>query len=376
MAKKWLCPDQVFDGQSLRRDMAVGLDDGMVSDLVPISEIPSGGQVRKVSGIIAPGYLDLQVNGGGGVLLNNHPTVQAMQAIAAAHRVFGTVGVMPTVITDAPVILARAVDAAVQAKGMAGVLGLHIEGPHISLTRRGTHAAAFIRPMDASTLAHIARLRDHGIAVMITLAPEMAEPGQIAQIVALGAVVSIGHSQATPDQVAVALVEGASCFTHLFNAMSPMLGRAAGVTGAAINSSAYCGFICDGQHVGDDMLGLAIRARPLPDRMVLVSDAMATVGGPDQFQLYGKTIRLSAGRLINDEGSLAGANVTMAEGVARLILRLKIPIETALRMAISTPAAIVGKKNLANVVGRQMDDLIVLGKDCVPQRLRFDDITQ
>ncbi len=373
MGKIWLCADQVFDGGSLCDRMAVGLDHGIVTDVVPMAALPVDAVRSAIRGILTPGYLDLQVNGGGGTMLNTAPSAAAMAAIAAAHRPFGTVAVLPTVITDAPEILAKAVDAAIAAKGTPGLLGLHIEGPHINPARRGTHAAHHIRPLDDTTIAHIRRLRSHGVCVMITLAPEMAQPGQIARLVALGAVVSIGHSDATADRVALALAQGASCFTHLFNAMSPMLGRAAGVTGHAINSTAYCGFICDGHHVNDDMLLLAIRARPVADRMLLVSDAMATVGGPDRFDLYGKTIHLVDGRLINDEGHLAGAHSTMATGVARLILQLNIGVETALRMAISTPAAVIGQPGLATLMGQTTENLRVLGPDFVPQTLRLPD---
>ena len=373
MGKIWICADQVFDGGLLHDRMAVGFENGSVTDVVPMAALPAGAVCTAINGILTPGYLDLQVNGGGGVMLNTAPSLAAMTAIAAAHRQFGTVAVLPTVITDAPDILARAVDATIAAKGMPGLLGLHVEGPHISPARRGTHAAKHIRPLDDTTITQIQRLRNHRIGVMITLAPEMTRSGQIAQLVAMGAVVSIGHSDATADQVAQALAEGASCFTHLFNAMSPMLGRAAGVTGQAINSTAYCGFICDGHHVGDDMLMLAIRARPVADRMLLVSDAMATVGGPEQFDLYGKTIHLAGGRLINDEGHLAGAHSTMAMGVARLILRMKIGVETALRMAISTPAAVIGQPGLAALMGQTTENLRVLGPDFVPQNLQLPD---
>ena len=370
-AKVWVYADHVFDGQNVCENTAVGFENRFVTDIVSVKHWPAGVHVQRTPGILTPGYLDLQVNGGGGALVNNDPTAQAMETIASAHLRFGTVGIMPTVITDAPSVLDRAVNAVVQCKGKSGILGLHIEGPHISLARRGTHAAEYIRPLDAVTLAHIAHLRAHGIAVMITLAPEMVQRGQIAQIVAMGAVVSIGHSEATTGQLAQALAEGASCFTHLFNAMSPMLGRAPGVTGVAINSSAYCSFICDGHHVSDEMLCLAIRARPDADRMVLVSDAMATVGGPDQFTLYGQNIRLAEGRLINADGRLAGAHTTMAEGVARLIRHSNIPLQAALRMAVSAPAAVIGKPDLATLIGRNFNDLVVLGKNLMPQPLQL-----
>jgi N-acetylglucosamine-6-phosphate deacetylase len=201
---------------------------------------------------------------------------------------------------------------------------------------------------------------------MVTLAPEAVQPGQVRALVALGAIVSIGHSDATSDQVHPLLAEGATCFTHLFNAMSPMLNRAPGVTGAAINSTAYCGFICDGHHVADDMLALAIRARPQPGRMFLVSDCMSTVGGPDTFTLYGQTITLRDGRLVNAEGSLAGAHVTMAESVARLITHLHIAPATALAMATTVPAAVIGQPHLAGMVGQPLRNVLLLGPDWLP----------
>ena len=362
----WLCPDQVFDGQSLLAGMAVCVQAGKVVALRRLADLPEGAERRAVAGILTAGYLDLQVNGGGGALVNNDPTVAAMQTIAAAHRRFGTVGVLPTVITDAPEVLAAAVEAAIAAKGMQGILGLHIEGPHISLPRRGTHAVEYVRPLDKATIAHVARLRAEGVRVKITLAPEAVQRGQIAELVALGAIVSLGHTDTTAEAVQAALAEGATCFTHLFNAMSPMLNRAPGVTGAAINSDAYCGFICDGHHVADAMLGLAIRARPVADRMFLVSDAMATVGGGDRFWLYGREIRLVDGMLVNAEGSLAGAHVTMAESVARLVRVLGIAPEAALRMAVTVPAELIGAPELAQIVGRGLDDLLVLGADMTP----------
>ena len=356
----WLCPDLVFDGAVLREGMALGFDAERVTELRPLTELPPKAPRRRIPGLVTPGFLDLQVNGGGDVLLNAEPTAEAMGKIAAAHRRFGTVGILPTVITDAPEILTRVVAAALAAKGSEGILGLHIEGPHISVARRGTHSSRFIRPLDAKTIGHVARLRSAGVAVMITLAPEAVQPGQVAALVALGALVSIGHSDATAEETRRLLAEGASCFTHLFNAMSPMLHRAPGVTGACINSTAYAGIICDGIHVADEMLALAIRARPEPDRCFLVSDAMPSVGGSDHFTLYGQEIRLLAGRLVNAEGALAGAHVTMAESLARLIRVLRVAPEPALRMAVSIPARVIGREDLGRIEGRRLGDLLVL----------------
>lgn len=361
----WLCPDQVFDGQSLQRGLAVGIANGVVIAVTPRKNLPPGAKRLNVKGVVTPGFLDLQVNGAGNALLNNTPTPQAIATMAAALHRFGTVGILPTVITDTPDVLARAVAAAIETKDTPGFLGLHIEGPHISLPRRGTHAAAYIRPLDETTIRHIQRLRAANVVTKITLAPEAVKPGQVRELVAMGAIVSIGHSDAPAEQVMPLLDEGARCFTHLFNAMSPMQGRAPGVTGAAINSTAFCGFICDGHHVSDAMLGLAIRARPVADRMFVVSDCMSTIGGSDQFSLYGQSIRLAHGRLVNAEGALAGAHVTMAESVARLINRLAITPEQALRMAVTVPAALIGS-NLAQIQGRLVDDLLVLGPDWLP----------
>ena len=356
----WLCPERLFEGQTLHAGWALSVADGRTLDLRPIAEIPPNAPRQTLKGTITPGFIDLQVNGGGDVMVNTTPTPDGLRAIAAAHRRFGTVGILPTVITDAPEVLDRAVDAALVAHGQNGILGLHIEGPHLSLARRGTHAVRHIRPLDDRTIAHVKWLRAAHVPVMITLAPEAVQPGQIATLAAMGAVVSLGHSDASAESVRMALAEGAACFTHLFNAMSPMLNRAPGVTGACINSHAHAGIICDGIHVVDEMVGLAIRARPLPDRMFLVSDAMPTVGGSGHFRLYGNEIHLENGRLVNAEGSLAGAHVTMAESLARLINVVGIAPETALRMAVSTPARLIGADDLAQIKGRKLEDLLLL----------------
>jgi len=298
--------------------------------------------------------------------LNNAPAVQSLRTMAQAHRRLGTVAILPTVITDAPSVLDRAVRATLAARDEPGLLGLHIEGPHISLPKRGTHEAQYIRPFDATTLAHVTRLREAGITVMITLAPEAVRPGDVARLVALGAIVSIGHTDATAAEVGALLDEGASCFTHLYNAMSQMQGREPGAVGAAINSAAYVGIICDGHHVADDMIGLALRARRVPDRTFLVSDAMSTVGGSDHFTLYGREIRVEDGRLVNSEGALAGAHVTMAESVARMITVLGHSPRAALRMGITVPAMLIGQPPLARIEGRAAQDLLVLGEDWLP----------
>jgi N-acetylglucosamine-6-phosphate deacetylase len=358
MTDCWIAPNSLFDGQDIVYGQAVRIVDGRITEIAktPVSAV-------RIKGCLTPGFVDLQVNGGGGVMLNTTPTRGGMADIAAAHRIFGTVAIMPTVITDHWAVLDQAVEAAIAAKGDDGIIGLHIEGPHISVARRGTHNAIHVRPMDDRTLNVVEVLRRHDIAVMITIAPEAITHDQIAALVRMGAVVSIGHTDATCEDTEAAISAGASCATHLFNAMSPMVGREPGVVGAVINSHVWSGIICDGFHVDDRMIKLALRARPEDDLMFLVSDAMATVGGPALFDLYGQNIHLENGRLINAEGHLAGAHVTQAEGVARLVHEIDVSLAQALRMAITVPALVMGQANLAQLIGRLVRDVLVLSDD-------------
>ena len=358
MTDCWIAPNSLFDGQDIVYGQAVRIVDGLITEIAktPVSAV-------RIKGCLTPGFVDLQVNGGGGVMLNTTPTRGGMADIAAAHRIFGTVAIMPTVITDHWAVLDQAVEAAIAAKGDDGIIGLHIEGPHISVARRGTHNAIHVRPMDDRTLNVVEALRRHDIAVMITIAPEAITHDQIAALVRMGAVVSIGHTDATCEDTEAAISAGASCATHLFNAMSPMVGREPGVVGAVINSHVWSGIICDGFHVDDRMIKLALRARPEDDLMFLVSDAMATVGGPALFDLYGQNIHLENGRLVNAEGQLAGAHVTQAEGVARLVHEIDVSLAQALRMAITVPALVMGQANLAQLIGRLVRDVLVLSDD-------------
>lgn len=355
MSSFWISPDAVFEAGQVHKNKSLFIEDGYVSKLAPRQE-----NHPRVSGIIAPGYVDLQVNGGGGVQLNQVPTAASMMAIAEAHHRLGTAAIMPTLITDDVNVLERAVKAAYAAKNQNCIAGLHIEGPHIALARRGTHAAKFVRPMDHHTIELVTKLRAHDVAVMLTLAPEAATTEQISTLAKTGAIISIGHTDATADQVEQAISAGANCGTHLFNAMSPMTSRAPGAVGAILNAGIYFGIICDGHHVDDRMISLALRAASKPQRAFLVSDAMATVGGPDHFTLYGQDIALENGRLLNAEGSLAGAHITQAEGVERLVSVLGIPIEEALQMAISTPANLIKRPQLAKISTRKISDLILV----------------
>lgn len=359
-----------FDGRRLRAGLVVPVTAGRAG--APEARMPEGvdeSRVWRLDGLLSPGFFDLQVNGGGGVLFNGSTTADGVRAIARAHRSTGTAAILPTLITDAPERMEAAADAVLAAFGSDGIAGIHLEGPHISLARRGTHAAAHVRPLDGRTFACLERLRAAGVPTMVTLAPEAVEPGQIARLVEMGVVVALGHTDATAGQVEAALAEGAQTFTHLYNAMSQMQGRAPGAVGAAIASDAYCSLIADGIHVSPAMLALAIRARPRADRMILVSDAMPTVAGPDSYMLYDQRITLRDGRLVNAEGALAGAHVTMIRSVACVAQALGFGPEAALRMAVTNPARLMGCGELARLKGRKVEDLVAISPDLGAARL-------
>ena len=360
--EQWIRPSGLFNEGKLHVGAVLGILNGRVQFFTEDIQTKEGNQVIDFEGILSPGFVDLQVNGGGGLLLNEVPTKEAIWGIAKAHRKYGTTGIFPTVITDSLSVLSLAVDAVIEAVGQHGVLGIHIEGPHISVERRGTHKVEFIRPLDEDTFKLVEKLRSADVPTMLTLAPDVVSPEDISRLVELGTVISIGHSNASADLVRRALKAGASCFTHLFNAMPPIAGREPGVVGAAINSDAFAGIICDGIHVDDEMLAMAFRARPVPDRMYLISDAMPTVGGPTEFNLYGSKITLINNRLVDSEGSLAGAHTTQSEGVKRLVDRIGISTEDALKMVITVPGDAMGLE-LDQSHGRSIADIICLTND-------------
>ncbi len=335
-ASWWLAPRRLFDGAEFHDGMALRIESGKIAALGPVA---GTAPVVTTDYIAAPGFVDLQVNGGGGALFNNAPSIETLAAIGAAHRSRGTTSWLATFITDAPDRLDRAIDAVIANEGANGVAGIHIEGPHLAPERRGTHSAQYLRPFDHRTLASVERLRAAHIPTMLTLAPERVEKGTIRRLTDMGVVVSAGHTAAGAAQIRAALDEGLRCFTHLHNAMTPMNSRESGVVGAALDSEAFCGVIVDLNHVSATTLRVSLRARPRSGLMFLVSDAMSTVGGPDFFELYGQRIEVRDGRLVNAEGSLAGAHLDMATAVRNVATALGEPAGRALAMATSVPAA-------------------------------------
>ena len=291
-------------------------------------------------GWLMPGFIDTQVNGGGGVLFNDAPTVDGIAAIGAAHAPFGTTGYMTTLISDDPERIALALDAtdAAIAAGVPGVVGVHIEGPFLNVARKGIHDPAKFRRLDAETMALLTRPRRG--RVMLTLAPELAECDDLRTLAAAGVILSAGHTDASYEDVVAALDAGLRGFTHLYNAMSPLKHRAPGVVGAALeNQTAWCGLIVDCAHLHPAVIRIALRARPL-DRFMLVTDAMPTVGMVEKsFVLQGKQIHVENGVCVNSDGTLAGCDLDMASAVRNLVHSTDTDPAIAAAMASTNPAA-------------------------------------
>lgn len=349
--------DFIWNDGALQTGLAAELSGGALS----ITRALESGETPDLHvHMLGPALSDLQVNGSGGVMLNSDPSVEVISHIVETQRSLGTGWVMPTLITCETERMRKAASAARDAWGMDGFLGLHIEGPHLNVLRKGTHNPALIRPMEDTSLAVLEELRSAGIPVMLTLAPETVPPEIIRRIADMGVIVSAGHSAATAAEAHAGLEAGVSCFTHLYNAMPPMTSREPGIVGAAINSEAYAGIIVDGHHVDWSMVTLACRARPRPDRMFMVSDAMATIGGPDHFELYGETISVRDGALINKAGSLAGAHVDLATCLANAVHHVGLTLDEAYRMAAIIPRDVMRIERPMLRSGTPISEIIAL----------------
>jgi N-acetylglucosamine-6-phosphate deacetylase len=322
-------------------------------------------QIRLPAGaFLAPGFIDLQVNGGGGVLLNDRPTTDGMRAIARAHRRYGTTACLPTLITDTGEVMRSALAAARSIGGRDGVLGLHLEGPFISPHRPGVHPPDQIAQAGRGDLEELCELAGAG-RLLVTLAPECVPPGFVRTLASAGVRISIGHSEASAAVVMQAVADGATGVTHLFNAMPPLSARAPGIIGAALAEHRLtAGLIVDGIHVDPVAVRTAFAAKG-SDRIALVTDAMPTVGTSlDRFELVGRTIKLADGRLTTDEGTLAGAHLDMASAVRNAVMLAELTLEDALRAASLTPARFLGLDHeRGTLVPGARADLVALSED-------------
>jgi N-acetylglucosamine-6-phosphate deacetylase len=336
--------ERIFDGRRWHSHAAVLMRAGRVHGLAPWGEVPDDWprQCLPNGAVLAPGFIDLQVNGGGGVLLNDDPTTDAMRAIARVHRRYGTTGCLPTFITDSLQQTQAAIAAARSAADTCGVLGLHLEGPFISPARPGIHRADHIADADLRDLDWLADLAGAGRSV-VTLAPERLPDGFLRSLAATGIRISVGHSEATAETVMHAIDDGITGVTHLFNAMPPFAGRAPGIVGAALaDARLTASIIVDGIHVDPIAVQAAFAAKSA-NAVALVTDAMPTVGSAlDQFGLMGRIISLKEGRLSAKDGTLAGAHLDMASAVRNAVRLAKLPLEDALSSASLTPARFLG----------------------------------
>jgi N-acetylglucosamine-6-phosphate deacetylase len=338
----------IFDGHDRHQGCALLIDAGRVAAIQPEADLPAGiERVALAGGLIAPGFVDLQVNGGGGVMLNNAPSVETIRTICKGHATGGTTALLPTLITDTPEITRAAIAATREAlaEGVPGLLGLHLEGPHLSLARKGAHDPALIRPMEEADLRALEDLAAALPTLLVTVAPESVRPEQIARLARAGATVSIGHSDCGYASAVAAADSGARMVTHLFNAMSQLGNREPGVVGAALETPAlWAGLIADGFHVDPAAIRVALRAKRAPGRIFLVSDSMATTGTDlDEFTLNGRRILRRGGRLTLEDGTLAGADLDLASAVRFMVGTIGLPVDEALRMATAYPAQLIGR---------------------------------
>lgn len=358
-----LTDGRVFDGAAILNHHAVVIDGGCISAVVPASGIPADAAVVSLNGgLLAPGFVDVQVNGGGGILLNDAPSVDTITRIAAAHRRFGTTTMLPTLITDDWATMSATADAVAAAleAGVPGVRGVHFEGPFLNVARKGVHRESVIRPLEERAVDLFSR-RDLGV-VVVTLAPETVPPGTIARLHEAGVRVCAGHTAATYDEIGRARTEGLSGYTHLFNAMSPMESRMPGVVGAALDdANGWCGIIVDGHHVHPASMRVAVAAKAR-GRMMLVTDAMPTVGAAEKrFVLNGETIEAVDGRCATADGTLAGSDLDMATAVRNTVSLLGLEQDEALRMASLYPASFLGLEGRIGRIAPGFDaDLVLL----------------
>ena len=331
---------RLFDGQNFLDNVVLTIRDGKIQaidqDTTYVDQVAEG--------LVVPGFIDLQVNGGGGVLFNQSPSVDRLNIIMQAHAKFGTTAMLPTLITDKVEVMAAAADAVAEAirLNVAGIIGLHFEGPHLSVAKKGAHSAEYIRPISSAEWEVLSR-KDIG-QVLVTLAPECVSNDDIKKMISLGIKVCLGHSNASHIVAQQAVDSGADGFTHLFNAMSPLQSREPGVVGTALlNDNTSCGLIVDGHHVSFTTCQLAIKTKP-QGKVFLVTDAMPPVGTQDkQFDFFDRKVTLNAGKLTSTTGELAGSVLDMATAVKNTHINLNIPLDEALRMAAKYPAQYINQ---------------------------------
>src|SRR3954469_24976469 len=359
-----IAAQHIFDGSEMRGAGSIRISEGRIESITfDDAEVPASLQL-PANAIIAPGFIDIQVNGGGGVLLNDQPTEAGVRCLVEAHRKQGTTGCLPTLITDRCEIIERLAAVAETCLNIPGVLGFHLEGPALNRSRKGIHPDAEIRVPDRRDLAALKSFGERGRSI-VTLAPECVPESMIDELIGAGLRIAAGHSNATAAQIGQAVDRGVSGVTHLFNAMSQLNAREPGLAGAALEDDRlFAGIICDGIHVDRAGLRVAFRCKGR-DRLMLVTDAMPLAGTNDrQFMLQGRPITLHENRLTGPDGTLAGAHLTMIKAVRNAVALLEVSLVDALIMASRTPAAFLGlESELGRIASGYRADLVAFNPD-------------
>lgn len=358
----------------------VVIDEGTIESVLPDDAFDGlSDSTRSMEGqLLAPGFIDVQVNGGGGVLFNDDPSVDTIRRIGDAHRQYGTTGFLPTLISDDLDVVAAAINAVESglSEGVPGLLGLHLEGPFLNKDKKGVHDASKFRSLDAEAINLLTSLKC-GIT-MVTLAPENTSPENIRALANAGVIVCAGHTNATYEETRMALDAGMTGFTHLFNAMSPLSSREPGVVGAALDDTeSWCGLIMDGFHVHEAAARVALASRPR-GRCVLVTDAMPSVGADDKsFELGGRKIIVSNGKCQTADGTLAGSDLDMVTAVRNASRMLRTGVDEAIRMASQYPASFIGMENqLGRVAPGYRANLVLLDDELDVIETWIDGIAQ
>ena len=350
---------RIFDGTDWHEDSVLLVENETVKSIVPRGEAPQGADLTELKdGMIVPGFVDIQVNGGGGILLNDDPSVDGIRRICAAHRAFGTTAMLPTLISDSPAITSSAIKAGIDAERdlVPGFAGLHLEGPHLSIARKGAHSPALIRPMSDHDLAGLMAAKHALETLVTTVAAETVTPDQIAKLSGAGLIVSLGHSDADAQTARAGFAAGASMVTHLFNAMSQLGNREPGLVGAALAEGVWAGLIADGIHVHPTVIDLALRAHHGPGHIVLITDAMAQIGTDlTRFRLNGNDVLRKDGALRLADGTLAGADLTMIDAIKFMHQTIGTSLEETLRMASFYPAQAIGRSARLGHLGQGAD---------------------
>ena len=348
-------------------DLAVIVNDDRIEDVTRCEHAVAecGNRIDLAGKYVLPGFIDTQVNGGGGVLFNDSPDVDGIKTIGKAHWQFGTTGFLPTLISDDLDVIRQGVAAVDEAihLGIPGVLGLHIEGPFLAHDRRGVHDARKLQQLTVDIINVLEPVKFG--RTILTLAPETVSPDMIRTLSDKGFVVCAGHSNASYEQVNAALEQGLRGFTHLFNAMSQLGAREPGMVGAALDrKNTWCGIIADNHHVSHASLRVAYRCKG-PEKLMLVTDAMPPVGsGQNVFSMMGKVITVSDGVCRDPDGTLAGTALDMASAIRNIINVTGCSLVEASSMASIAPSAFLGLRDeMGSIEAGQRADLVIADKE-------------